>query len=265
MTTGLSVSIVVPTLDEGPGIAVQLGRLRRDFPDCELVVADGGSTDGTVEQAERLAPVVRAARGRGQQLNAGAEATSGQVLWFVHADTLIDPGALAQLRAALADPAVVGGGLTLRFDRTSVALRYLRWSSDQRARRLGLIFGDQAMFVRREAFEQIGGFPPIPLMEDLELSRRLHRRGRLEVVAATSTASARRFERHGTWRMIAFMQYLKVLHLAGVDASALAWRYEAGPGVRLPPGALRSRRRPGATHPNRPTSALPGPATRSST
>ncbi|HET9690495.1 MAG TPA: TIGR04283 family arsenosugar biosynthesis glycosyltransferase [Acidimicrobiales bacterium] len=240
-----TVSIVVPTLNEGPAIAGHLTRLLGDFRGCELVVADGGSTDGTVEAAGALVPVVRAERGRGQQLNAGAAATSGEVLWFVHADTRLDPAALPQLRAALADPAVVGGGLTLRFDGTGPALRYLQWSSNQRARRLGLVFGDQAMFVRRRAFDDLGGFPAIPLMEDLELSRRLARCGRLAVVAATSTASTRRFDRHGTWRMIAFMQYLKVLHLAGVDAGALAWRYEAGPGLRLPPGALR--RRPAAT------------------
>lgn len=224
----VSVSIVVPVRNEAAGIGECLGRLRRDFAGCELVVVDGGSTDSTLELAEPLARVVRAEPGRARQMNAGAARTSGDVLWFVHADTWLDPAALPELRAVMADPAVVGGGLTLRFDRRSTGLDFLARTSNTRANRLHHVFGDQAMFVRRDVFDALGGFPPLPLMEDLELSRRLHRVGRL-VLAATSTASARRFEAHGTWPMIAFMQYLKLLYFAGVDPDEIARRYERGP------------------------------------
>lgn len=229
-----SVSIVVPVLDEADRIEQCLARIQRDFASCELVVVDGESTDGTVERAAERARVVRSKRGRGPQLNTGAALTSGEVIWFLHADTRIHPSALRQLQDAVAGPEVVGGGLTLRFDRSSPALDYLAWSSNQRARRLGHIFGDQAMFVRRSVFDRLGGFADIPLMEDFDLSRRLRRHGRLVVLDATSTASARRFDAHGTWPMIAFMQYLKLLYVAGADPRRLAARYQAGPGLRLP-------------------------------
>jgi len=138
----------------------------------------------------------------------------------------------------------VGGGLTLRFDRRSRGLDYLARASNLRARRLHQIFGDQAMFVRRGAFEQVGGFSALPLMEDLELSRRLHRRGRLTLLEAT-TASAPRFTEHGTVRMVVFMQYLRLLYFAGVPAEAIAARYARGP---LPGRPIHHRRSPSEEH-----------------
>lgn len=229
--TGLppTVSIVVPVFNEAPRITACLLRLCRDFPETELIVVDGGSTDGTAQLARHHATVLDCARGRGRQLNAGAAAACGQVLWFIHADTMVNAEALDQMRVALADPRVIAGGCSLRFDRGTASLRYLAWASNQRARRLGQIFGDQAMFVRRDVFDKLGGFPDYPLMEDFEFSRRLHRTGRLALLPATATASARRFEAHGTWRMIAFMQVIKTLYLAGVSPARLAGLYHAGP------------------------------------
>jgi len=167
-------------------------------------------------------------------MNEGACHTRGEVLWFIHAETSIAAAALDQIRAALRDPGTVGGSLTLRFDRRSPALDYLARVSTLRARRLHHIFGDQALFVRREIFERLGGFAPLPLMEDFEFSRRLHRCGRTVVLEASSTAASRRLTAHGTLRMIAFMQYLKVLYLAGVSPERIRRRYDAGPGLRLP-------------------------------
>ncbi len=224
-TRALCVSIVVPVLNEAATIEAALARLHGAFPGTEVVVVDGGSSDGTPALVARPARLVVSRRGRGVQLNAGACAAGGQVLWFVHADTVIAGGALAQLRAALADPSVVGGGLTLAFDRRSLALDNLRRASNLRARHLGLVFGDQAMFVRRSTFTAVGGFPDIPLMEDLELSRRLRRRGRLVVLPATSTASTRRFDERGTWRTVLLMLVLKARYLAGADPEGLARRY----------------------------------------
>lgn len=229
-----TVSIVMPVLNEASIVEAAICRLRNDFPDCELLVVDGGSSDGTVERAAAHARVIASARGRALQMNAGAAHATGAVLWFVHADTVLQPSALRQLRDALRDPCMVGGGLTLRFDASSAGLRFLAWTSNMRAHRLHWIFGDQAMFVRREVFESVGGFPGLPLMEDLELSRRLAAVGQLAVVPATSTASARRFVENGTWRMVAFMQWLKFLHFAGADPADIARRYARGP--RLLPG-----------------------------
>ena len=224
-----SVSVIVPTLNEASTIVGTVHRLRALCPEAEILVVDGGSDDGTTDLVRGLATLVRAPRGRGRQLNAGARAASGDVLWFVHADTRIHDDGYAQLIAAISDPAVLGGGFTLAFDRRSPGLNALAWTSNQRARRLGWIFGDQAMFVRRNAFARVGGFPDLPLMEDLEMSRRLRAVGRLVVLPATSTASSRRFDVHGPWSMLIYMQWLKLLYFRGVAPSALLARYVAGP------------------------------------
>lgn len=241
--TDPTVSIIVPVLNEAERIGASLRRLSRDVPDAELIVVDGGSTDQTAHIAARHARVVAAPPGRGTQLNAGAAAASGQVLWFIHADTIVAPAAWDQLQEALRNPEVIGGGLTLRFDVHTPALDYLAWASNQRARRLGQIFGDQAMFVRRDAFTALGGFPDYPLMEDFELSRRMHRSGRQVLLPATATSSARRFQAHGTVRMIAFMQLIKALYLAGVSPARLADWYRAGPSL-LPPAITARTRTP---------------------
>ena len=138
-----TVSIVVPTLNEAIRIEPCLQRLRDDFPGCELIVVDGGSADDTADRAARLARTIRSAAGRATQMNAGAAATSGDILWFIHADCQVPPDALDLLRHALLDPGVVGGGLQLSFDQRSPGLDYLAASSNVRARRLNWIFGDQ--------------------------------------------------------------------------------------------------------------------------
>lgn len=227
------VSIVMPVLNEAALIEPALRQLRSDFPGCEIIVADGGSTDGTGDLAAPMARVIRSSPGRAAQMNAAARHARGDVLWFIHADTRIDAAAFGQIQAAMADPAVVGGGLHLGFDQSSSALRYVAWTSNLRARYLHWVFGDQAMFIRRSVFETLGGFPDLPLMEDLEMSRRLHRQGRLALVPSTATTSARRFTDQGAWRTLAFMQYLKLLYFLGADPYRIAARYRAGP-RRLP-------------------------------
>lgn len=232
-----SVAIVVPVLNEQARIAGTLVRLRHDFPDCPVVVVDGGSTDATASLVTPPARLVRSRPGRGPQLAAGVAACDADVIWIHHVDSRVEPAALAQLRAALADPRVVGGGCSLRFDRADRGLDRLAAASNLRARRLGWIFGDQAMFVRRAVLDRIGGVPDLPIMKDLELSRRLARVGSTVVLPATSTASARRFTEHGTVGMVLFMQWLKLRYFAGADPAALARSYAAGP----PPRRRRGR------------------------
>jgi rSAM/selenodomain-associated transferase 2 len=228
VSTPATVSIVVPALNEARRIESCLQRLRSDFPDCELVVVDGGSTDETLELAARHACTIRSAAGRATQMNAGAAVTSGDILWFIHADCWVAADALDLLRRVVSAPGVVGGGLQLRFDQRSLGLDYLAASSNLRARRLHWIFGDQAMFVRRDVFDSVGGFPEIPLMEDLEMSRILRRRGRLVVLPTSVTASARRLVDQGPWRMTVLMQLLKAHYLLGGDPERIRRRYEAG-------------------------------------
>ena len=225
----LSVSIIVPVLNEAERISEALKELTSNFADCELIVVDGGSSDDTALLSARWARVVSSSPGRAVQMNLGARSSSGQVLWFIHADCRIDPEALTQIRLALTNPEIIGGGLSLRFDRGGPALRYLAWSSTKRARHLHQIFGDQAIFVRRDIFDTLGGFPEIAIMEDLELSRCLNRQGRLIVLDAASTASSRRFIKYGTWSMIAFMQLLKIYYFLGVPPEKIRRLYAAGP------------------------------------
>lgn len=259
--TELPVSIVVPVLNEAPRLPGLLDRLIRDFPGCELVVVDGGSSDGTADLVAAPARLVQTWAGRGHQLNVGAAATTGPVLWFIHADTRPDPAALEQVQAALADPAVVGGGLRLSFDRGTAALRWVAWSSNVRARRLGWIFGDQAMFIRRAAFDRLGGFPEWPLMEDLEMSRRLARAGRLVLLPARSMASSRRFDEHGVFRLLVLMQRLKLAYFAGVDPAELGRRYGAAPRPRRyapgPVARLSARQSPGTVRQSKEKAVAP--------
>lgn len=236
MSGAVSVAIIVPVLDEAARLPALLDRLRKDFPDCPVTVVDGGSRDGSQQLVRPPARLVVSLPGRATQLNAGAAGCDADVLWFHHADTQVQPAALPQLRAAVADPAVVGGGFRLAFDTDTLGLRYVAASSNVRARRLGWVFGDQALFVRRAAFEALGGFPGLPIMEDLELSRRLARVGRLVLLPACSTASSRRFDAVGTWRLLARMQWLKAAYFAGVDPARLAAAY-----ARPRPHAARPR------------------------
>lgn len=223
------VSIIIPTLNEEKCIETTLNHLHQACPGGELIVVDGGSTDSTTTIAAKRATVFHAPRGRALQMNRGAQVASASVLWFIHADCWIDPDAFNQLQEALRVSDVVGGGLTLKFDRHTPALDYLAWSSTKRAQYLHQIFGDQTLFVRRSTFERLGGFPELPIMEDLEFSRRLARQGQLVVLPSVSVASSRRFLEHGTWSMIAFMQLLKASYLIGVQPTSIERWYQHGP------------------------------------
>jgi rSAM/selenodomain-associated transferase 2 len=189
---------------------------------------DGGSTDATAAIAARF-PQVRllaSPRGRARQMNAGARAARGDVLLFLHADTLLPDGALAAVEAAVGDPGVVAGRFDVRFDNPRPVFRMIAWFMNQRSRWSGISTGDQAIFVRREAFEALGGYPDMPLMEDVELCRRLKRRGRLAALRLRVTTSARKWEREGAVRTILLMWTLRLLYMAGVPPSRLhRWYY----------------------------------------
>src|SRR4051812_19423011 len=171
------LSIIIPTLDEAERIGALLDALAGMPGHFEVLVVDGGSRDGTPEVARsRGAVVLVPGRGRGTQMHAGAGLARGEVLWFLHADTIPPADALGRIAEALADPAVVGGNFELILSGTSRPARFLTWLYP-RLRRLGLAYGDSAFFVRRSAYEQTGGFRPLPIFEDLDLLRRLRRAG----------------------------------------------------------------------------------------
>lgn len=172
------VSVIIPTLDEAARLPPLVAALRGEPGLAEIIVADGGSADGTPAVAEALgARVVRGARGRGQQLRDGAAAASGEILLFLHADSVFPAGGLAALAAALdGDPAIPGGNFRVVFDGDS---GFARWLTGFYAwlRHFTLYYGDSGIFVRRAIYEAIGGFAPMPLMEDYDFVRRLERAG----------------------------------------------------------------------------------------
>lgn len=163
-------------------------------------------------------------------MNAGARAARGDVLLFLHADTRLPDGALTAVDAAVSDPGVVAGRFDVRFDNPRPVFRMIAWFMNQRSRRSGISTGDQAMFVCREVFEALGGYPAMPLMEDVELCRRLRRRGRIASLRLCVTTSARKWEREGAVRTILLMWALRFLYTAGVAPARLhRWYYRRDP------------------------------------
>jgi rSAM/selenodomain-associated transferase 2/rSAM/selenodomain-associated transferase 1 len=230
------LSIVVPTLDEAATLPATLAPLQplRDAGH-EIVVADGGSRDATPAIAAPLADRVLAApRGRAAQMNAGADLARGDVLVFLHADTRIDPALLWRLAATLPASNARWGRFDVAIEGRSRLLPVVAAMMNLRSRLTGIATGDQAMFVERTLFDAVGGFPPLALMEDIALSRRLKAAaGRPLCLRERIVTSGRRWDRHGAWRTIAAMWRLRFDFWRGVPASELAARYMVHDGEGL--------------------------------
>ena len=224
----MRLSVVVPVLDEAQRIGRSLAELRSIAGIDEVVVVDGGSRDGTTDIVRRTPGVrlVGAPRGRGTQLNAGARAAAGDVVLFLHADVSLPPDAAAWVARALADPAVVAGAFRVRTvaDAGPGWLGPLLRLADLRSRVTRFPYGDQAVFVRRDAFERVGGFPEQPLMEDVELARRLRRVGTIRTVPGVVRVSGRRFLAHPI-RAVVAMRVFPLLYWIGVSPARLARLY----------------------------------------
>jgi rSAM/selenodomain-associated transferase 2 len=221
------LTIVVPTLNEAERIVACLQRLRTlRKSGTELIVADGGSTDATAVLARPWADrVLVGPRGRAKQMNHGAAAASGDVLLFLHADTSLPPDARAAIDAALADAQVQWGRFDVQIDGDSPLLKLVAALMNLRSRWSGIATGDQAIFVRREAFQRVGGFPDQPLMEDIELSKRLRKLSPPACLRQRVTTSGRRWEQHGVLRTIVLMWMLRALYWIGLPAERLARLY----------------------------------------
>ena len=190
----IEISIIIPTLNEESEIGRTLTELSRLEGSYEIIVVDGGSTDHTCDISRQLGvTVVAAERGRGGQLHSGALVAMGNVLWFLHADSIPPKDAIGQIHEALSDNRVAGGNFLLRFDGDSLAAAFMNKFYDK-IRYLGLLYGDSGIFVRRDAYHQAGGFKPLPLFEDLEFVGRLKQQGNLVRVKSTVVTSSRRFE-----------------------------------------------------------------------
>lgn len=223
----LSFSVIIPALNEAPNIAGCVAAVRALDPNVEIIVADGGSSDGTAELAAAAgARVVVAPRGRGSQCNAGAACASGDVLVFLHADTTLPPAAFELLRAILADPTVRIAKFRLSFDvhdwLLDIAARLMWFDS------LLTSFGDQGIVIRRDFFAELGGFPDWPLFEDVRLFELARARTEVYVVPAEVVTSARRFLENGVLQQLLHDLWLWLQYLFGVSPYELSQRYEQG-------------------------------------
>ncbi len=227
-TTPPTLAVVIPVLNEGATLAARLAALRDlRARGVQIIVVDGGSRDDSVAIAEDHADrVLTAPAGRASQMNAGAAACVSDLLLFLHADTLLPDRADDLVHQALVDGRV-WGRFDVRFDADRALLRTVAAMMNRRSRLTGICTGDQAMFMRRAAFDAVDGFPPLALMEDIELSRRLKRLSRPACLRARVLTSARRWQQHGAWRTIALMWWLRAAYFFGVDPVRLQRWYRA--------------------------------------
>jgi rSAM/selenodomain-associated transferase 2 len=214
-------SVVIPTLDEAATVACAIAAARAAVPDAEVIVVDAGSGDGTAEAAAAAgARVLEAPGARAEAMNAGAAAATGDVLVFLHADTHLPAGAAAAIATALRQAGA--GAFRIRFDRPRPLLE---WVVNARSRLLGIVYGDQALFASRAAFERVGGYRPLPIMEDRDLATRLRRGGGLVIVPLAVTTSARRHRSDGHARALARNWLIQLLYTLRVPPERLARLY----------------------------------------
>lgn len=220
------ISVVIPTLNEEAGLAACLAAVQ-PAEGVEIIVADGGSRDTTVAVARRAgAKVISAPKGRASQMNAGAQASQGDLLLFLHADTLLPLGWQSEVRRILAEPGTAAGAFTFRLDQRTAGLRFIELSVAWRCRLAAMPYGDQGLFLRRETFWAAGGFPDLPIMEDCELVRRLKKWGRIIVSPAAATTSARRWQRKGLLATTAFNSLVVVAFYLGYPPDLLRRLYD---------------------------------------
>jgi rSAM/selenodomain-associated transferase 2 len=225
----MTISVIIPTLNEAHRLPALLARLRADAAEIEIIIVDGGSTDGTRDVAATAgARVIASARGRGQQLHAGAAAATGEILWFLHADTTYPTGGLRRIEEVLSrDSTVIGGNFRLLFDGQD---RFSRWLDGfyQWIRKHGVYYGDSAVFVRRSAYRDLGGIRPIALMEDFDFNRRMETAGRTSCIADPPlVTSSRRFAGRRPAAIVWGWLKIHLLFYLGVSPDRLARLYNS--------------------------------------
>jgi len=220
------VSIIVPALNEAELIRAFLQHLRAVAPGAEIVVVDGGSDDGTAELSAGLADrVLNVSRGRGRQMNAGAQVARGEVFWFLHADSAIPPNALEEIARILREDANAGGCFRLRLPGREWIYRVSDSLGNLGVHVFGFALGDHGIFCRRRAFWSAGGFPEIPLMEDAEFYRSLRRCGRMRQSRMAIVGNPRRYEQLGAYRTTFYYALILGLYVVGTSMSTLTSVY----------------------------------------
>jgi rSAM/selenodomain-associated transferase 2 len=221
------LSIIIPTLNEGPAISRTLGAIGRN-PAIEVIVTDGGSSDDTCAQAKAWgAGIVHAPPGRARQMNRGAAEARGDFLLFLHADTILPPDFAAQIRNSLARPGVSAGAFRLKIEPELKGLHLIERLANFRSRVWQLPYGDQGLFLSAKLFRETGGFPEMPFMEDVAFIRKLRRSGKIALTPAAVVTSARRWEKVGVWRNTLYNQLFLTAYGLGVKPETLARWYRS--------------------------------------
>lgn len=233
----LTASIIIPALNERECLPRVLADLHQRGWASEIIVVDGGSTDGTREwlRRQRVARVLDAPSGRGVQLNAGSKVAMGEILLFLHADSLLPPNAYQQIREVLWNRSAVGGCFRVHFaEARPRSLRLVEAGINLRARLTRSATGDQAIFVRKDVFEDVGGYPDWPLFEDVELVRRIKNRGSFRIARSAVIVSPRRYLRLGVWHTVFLIYGLRICFWLGVSPFTLKkWFGEVRPHLML--------------------------------
>lgn len=219
----MKTSIIIPALNEAKYIQKTLASVESQAGSLEILVVDGGSTDRTIELASERATVISSPAGRAVQMNAGAQSATGDILLFLHADTLLPNDAIVNISRVISESQFEAGAFRLRFDLDRPLLRFYSWCTA--FNRPSICFGDRGLFVRRDVFYELGGFPPIPIFEDLEMVKRLYKRGHFLFMSDHVTTAARRFVAFGVLRQQVRNGYLWLRYLSGTDPRRLASLY----------------------------------------
>jgi rSAM/selenodomain-associated transferase 2 len=220
------LSIIIPALNEAAGICACLQALQPYRDRCEIILADGSSSDNTVLLADPLADkIVHASHGRARQMNACAAEAQAELLLFLHADTLLPDNALVLIQQGIA-AGRQWGRFDVRLDGNHPLLKVIAVMMNLRSRLTGIATGDQGIFMTRQAFQNVGGFPDMALMEDIAVSRRLNKLSRPYCIRQKITTSARRWERHGLVKTVLLMWLLRLGYFFGVDPDKLARHYK---------------------------------------
>ena len=215
------VSIIVPVYNEEKNMEEIIRTLESLEGEKEIIVVDGESLDNTFEESLKLSNTIRAKKGRANQMNQGAAAAQGDILWFVHADSKLEKDSIRHIEDAISE-GYVGGGFSIYFyDYDTKFMRYISSTSNRRSILTGLFYGDQGIFVERKTFFEVGGFPDMELMEDFKFSRIIRKAGSMKLLEICIGTSARRYKNGGQIRTHLLMHRIRIMYLLGVSPRRL--------------------------------------------
>ena len=224
METPRSISVIIPILNEAKILEKTLSQLQPELGPNELIVVDGGSTDTSVQIAEKYGKIVISERGRAKQLNTGAAVATGDILIFLHADIWLESGALAAVATAISS-GYIGGGFRQKIDGEKILYRLIEIAGDIRGKYLKVFYGDSGIFLTRTDFEKIGGFPEVPILEEMEFSKGLRQLGKTTLLTPYIHISPRRWEARGILRTTLNNWLITLLYFLGVSPEKLARLY----------------------------------------